>query len=131
MGSLFQVLAGVLLAVIVGIYLNKQNKDLGMVMTILVCCMVIGAAIAYLQPLIDFARQLRELGQMDERTVGIMLKVVGIGLIAEITMLICSDSGNASLGKTVQILATAVILWLSLPMLQILLDMVQEMLGEV
>ncbi len=131
MDGLFQVLAGVMLSVVLGIFLNKQNKDLGIVLTIAVCCMVIAASMVYLRPVVDFITQLRNLGQMDSQTVEIMLKVVGIGLVAEIGTLICNDSGNAALGKTVQMLATVVILWLSLPLMNALLELVQEILGEV
>ena len=60
----------------------------------------------------------------------ILFKCVGIGLLAEISVLVCNDMGNASMGKTLQILATVVILWLSLPMLNSLLELMGRILGE-
>jgi hypothetical protein len=62
---------------------------------------------------------------------GILLKVVGIGLIGEISALICTDSGNASLGKILQILSAAVILRLALPLLEQFLDLLEKVLGNV
>jgi hypothetical protein len=44
--------------------------------------------------------------------------------------LICTDAGNTALAKTVQILTTAMILWLSIPLFESLLDLVQAILGE-
>jgi stage III sporulation protein AD len=60
----------------------------------------------------------------------VILKTVGIGLIGELAGLICSDAGNAALEKSIQILTTAVILWLSIPLFESLLDLVQAILGE-
>jgi len=131
MDTLFQILAGAMLAVILGIFLNKQNREIGAVLTVVVCCMVFFASAVYLRPILQFFAQLQELGGMDSESVGIMLKIVGIGLIGEIAGLICSDSGNAAVGKAVQTLTTVVILWLSLPMMKTLLELVQEILGEV
>jgi hypothetical protein len=51
-------------------------------------------------------------------------------LIGELAGLICSDAGNAALAKSIQILTTAVILWLSIPLFESLLDLVQAILGE-
>ena len=49
----------------------------------------------------------------------------------EITSLICTDAGNAALGKSVQILATCGILWLSIPLFTSLIDLLNKILGEV
>lgn len=45
--------------------------------------------------------------------------------------MVCTDAGNASLGKAVQLLGTAVILWLSLPLFKALVELLQSILGEV
>ena len=93
--------------------------------------MVAAAAFSYLKPIVDFLKSLQVLGQLNWEMVQILLKTVGIGLITEITALICTDMGNASLGKSLQILSVAVILWLSLPLFQRLLDLLDAVLGAV
>jgi stage III sporulation protein AD len=60
----------------------------------------------------------------------VILKTVGIGIVGELATLICTDAGNTALAKTVQILTTAMILWLSIPLFESLLDLVQAILGE-
>lgn len=123
--------AAVLLTVILGLVLGKQGKEVGLLLTLAVCCMVGALAISYLTPVVDFVRHLQAVGQLDSDILEILLKVVGIGLVAEIAGLICSDAGNAALGKTLQMLSAAVILWLSIPLLQKLLELLQQILGEV
>lgn len=131
MTAFLQAAAAVLLAVVLGLMLNKQGKDMGTVLSIAVCCMVAMIAISYLQPVVEFLQKLETLGGLDESMVGILLKAVGIGFVAEIAGLICSDAGNSSLGKSIQILGSAVILWLSIPLFNSLIELVQEILGEI
>ena len=128
MGAFFQVTGGGLIAVTLGLTLNRQGKDITLLLSMAVCCMVFVVAVSYLQPVIDFVDSLRVLGDLDENMVGVMLKEVGIGLVAEIAELICADSGNTALGKAIQMLAGAVILWLSIPIMRSLLEFVQQIL---
>lgn len=122
--------AAVLVTVILSLVLAKKEKDMALMLTCLVCCMVAAAAATFLSPVIDFLRRLETLGRLDGEMFAILLKSAGIGLLAEISGLICDDSGNAALGKTLQLLASAVILWLSIPLFTALLDILQNVLGE-
>lgn len=126
-----QATAGVLIAVILGITLNKQSKDLSLLLTVLVCCLILTVVIAYLNPVMEFIGQVRLLGNLNGESFRILLKAVGIGIISEIAIQICQDSGNAALGKGLQLLASVVVLWLSLPLMQELLELVQKILGDV
>jgi stage III sporulation protein AD len=78
-----------------------------------------------------FVENLQSVGGMNDEYLSILLKVVGIGFLAEITSLVCADAVNATLGKVLQILASCVILWLSLPLLNGLIELVQDILGEI
>lgn len=130
MDTFLQVVAGVLIAVVLGLVVSKQSKEIAVLLSLLVCCMVVVVAVAFLEPVLDFWKQLQQVGMLDETWLTILMKVVGIGLIAEVASLVCADAGNGSLGKAIQILAAAVILWLSIPLLEGLLELVQRILGE-
>ena len=121
--------AGVLVAVVLILTLSKQGKDISLLLTIAVCCMVLCAAISCLQPVMDFLQRLQSIGKLDSEICTILLKAVGISLVSEIAGLICTDSGNASLGKALQVLATATILWISIPLLNELIELVDNILG--
>ena len=121
--------AAVLLAVVLGLSLGKQ-KDIGVLLTMAVCCMVAMIAISYLEPVLDFLRELETLGDLQGDMLGILLKAVGIGLVSEIAGLVCTDAGNGSLGKTLQMLGSAVILYLSLPIFTAMLELIREILRE-
>jgi stage III sporulation protein AD len=120
--------AGVLIALILTLILSKQGKDFSLLLTVLVCSVVSAAAINYLTPVVNFFDRLQSIGKLDPDFIKILLRAVGIGLLAEITGLICSDAGNAALGKTLQFLAGAVVLWMSVPLFTSLIDLIEEIL---
>ena len=131
MDTVLRTIAGVMLALILGITLSKQGKDMTVVLTVAVCCMVVTVAISFLDPVVDFFSLLRSVGDLDSDIMGIILKCTGISLIAEIAGLICSDSGFGAMGKPIKILAVAAVLWLSLPLMTSLVEMLQSVMGEV
>ena len=130
MTGYLQAAAGVLLSVIMALALGKEGKQSALLLVMAVCAMVGLLALNYLGPVVDFMNRLAVIGNMNTEMLGILLKVVGIGLIGEIASLICADSGNASLGKVLQILSAAVILRLALPLLEQLLSLIQRILEE-
>ena len=119
-----------MLALILILTVKKQEKDIALVLSIAVCCMIGLAALSMLRPVMDFLFKLEKSGNLQEYGLGILLKVVGVGLVSEMVSSVCQDAGSASLGKQIQLLATAVILKLSLPLLETLLDVVENLLGE-
>ena len=121
--------AAVLIVLILGQAIPQ--KDLSLVLTMTACVLVGLLFITYLTPIIDFLKTLQKLGDIQGNMLEILLKVLGIGIVTQLTQLICKDSGNASLGQALNLLGTAVILWLSLPVFTALIEIIQKILGEV
>ena len=121
--------AAVLIVLVLGQAIGQ--KDLSLVLSMLAAVMVGLLLLRYLEPVLDFLRELQQLGDFQGNMLEILLKVLGIGIISEITQMVCKDSGNSSLSQAMQLLGTAVILWLSLPIFKTLLDIIQKILGEI
>ena len=126
-----KVIAAILITSILTLVLSKKGADISLLLTITVCCIVMSMSVSYIQPILDFAYHLIELGGLDVSLLQVILKTVGIGLISQIATLVCVDSGNQSLGKAVQIMTTAVILSISIPVLEQMLSLIEVLLGEV
>ncbi|MBE6917368.1 MAG: hypothetical protein E7470_05670 [Ruminococcaceae bacterium] len=131
MGRFLQVAAGIFVAVILGIIVSKQSKDISLLLSIGACCMALAVLSWYLDPILDLIARLERIGFMQQEWISVILKAIGIGLLVEIGSLICVDAGNAALGKTLQIIGTVVILWLAVPLMAQLLDLLERVLGEV
>lgn len=120
--------AAVLIAAILGLVIGKEQKDMGVLLTIAACAMAIGSAVTYLEPVLDFFWELEALAGLQGNALEILLKALGIGITSEIAGMVCKDAGNASLEKTIHILGGALILYLSLPIFRSVLQLIQEIL---
>ena len=129
MDLFLQSAAMVLVVVILGLMLNVSNKGMVNLASMAACCMLCVGVVRYLQPVVDLLDKMRNLAGISDQMLSILLKSAGVGLISELAGLICADAGYASMGKAVHILSNAVILWISLPLVEQLLDLLQEVLG--
>lgn len=123
--------AMIFLTIVLSIVLERQGKEFSLLLTLIVCCILAGIAVGFLTPVIELIRQLQAMARLDGQLLQVLLKAVGIGMVGEIATMICNDSGNSALGKVLQLVTTSVILWLSIPLLQRLLELLQEILGDV
>lgn len=130
MDLFLKAVAAALITAVIGLVLARQGKDMFLLLTLAACAMIGAVAFTYLKSVISFLQRLTDMTQLNTDLLAVILKTVGIGLIGELVGLICSDAGNAALAKSIQILTTAVILWLSIPLFESLLDLVQAILGE-
>lgn len=119
-----------LVALVLGLVLKGQNKSLAALLSLGACCLICGGAVRYLGPVVDLLARLRDMAGISGEMLSILLKAAGIGLLSELAAVICTDAGDAALGKAVGILSNGAILWVSLPLLEELLEILQEVLGK-
>ena len=127
----FKSCGGVLIGVVLLLVSANYGKDISLCLSLCISVLVLIGACSFLSPVVDFLRQMENMGGLDSSMMKIMLKSAGIGLVGELAGMVCADSGHSSLGKTVQLLGTGTILWLSLPLFSAVLDLLRELLGQV
>ena len=120
-----KVTAGVLVTAIMCLVLAKHGADISLLLTL------VGTAVYSLSPVLQFVERLVDAGGVDHGILDVFLKVIGIGLISQFAGLICADAGNQSLSKVLQFMTTVVILCLSTPILEEMLSLLENLLGEV
>lgn len=131
MDDFWKTTALILISVVLCSVVAKHEKDIAILITMTACCIAIMMAVSYLKPVLLFLQELESLGQIQDEFLGILIKSAGIALTSEIVGMICSDTGNGSMGKALYILASSGILYLSLPVFRALLTIVQEILGQI
>lgn len=131
MDGFWKILAGTLVSAVLWLTLQKQEKEISLLLTLAVCCMGGAALLHYLQPVLEMLRNLETVGQLPGGVMGILLKILGTGLGADLAANICTDAGNAAMGKMLRTLGSGVILFLALPLFETLMGMVQELLGVI
>ena len=119
----------VLLTVILGLAVGKTERDISAVLSLVAACIAAGVAVTILEPVLNYLWELLRLYDLPEGLVSVLLKAVGIALVAELSSAVCTDAGNALLGRMLQILGGAVVLSLSVPMFRTLMTIIKEMIG--
>ncbi len=120
-----------IVCVILYLVLSKNNKDFATLLSITACCFLAAAAFGYLDSVMDFVGRLTAMANLNTETVQILLKATGISVLSEFSAMICNDAGNSALGKGIQILSAATVLWLSLPLFMNLLELISNLLTNV
>lgn len=128
MDTVFKVTSGVLITLVLSFVIAKNNKDISLLIIIFVCSGISISAIVFLEPILDFVEKLQLVGDLDNQYLNILLKCTGIGIVSEIAGSLCEDAGHASLSKSLKFLTSAIILSMSLPVFNSLLDVVQDIL---
>lgn len=119
-----------LLAVVLGLLLREKNQIFGTLLSVAACCMALLALEAFLEPVIELLRELKQLANMNTEVFSIVMKVTGISLIAQLAQLVCDDAGQKAMGKVIGLLSSGAILWVSIPLVRTLLVSIQEVLGK-
>ena len=131
MDIFLKIIAGILISAVLCLILSKTGTEISLLLCISVCSMVMIAAFSYWSPVLEFAQKLIGIGKLNSNLMQILFKAAGIGLLSQITCVICEDIGNKSLSKVLQLTASTLILSISIPALESLLVLIEAVLGEV
>ena len=121
--------AGLLLTAVLTLAVGKEERDIAQVLTALGCAMAAAVGLLYLEPVLELVWELQRMGDLHADSLSILLKTAGIGLAAELGSSLCADAGNASLGKSLKMVASMGILYLSIPLFRVLLTLLRDILG--
>jgi stage III sporulation protein AD len=118
----------VLLGLFLLLMLPERDKPMHTVLSMAICALALLSLGEYLRPVLGFLGELEALGNLQPELTGILFKATGVGMVAEISALLCEDAGKGSLGKTLRLLSAGGILWLALPVFRGLLELLQSIL---
>lgn len=128
MSEFWKTTSFILLTVVLSLSIGKTERDIAAVLGMVALCVAACAVVTVLEPVLDYLQELQHLFNLPDGLVSVLLKAVGIALVAELSAAVCADAGNASLGKMLQILGGAAVLSLSVPMFRTLMTIIKEMI---
>ena len=131
MNVYWKAITGMLIALTLWICLQRQEKDMALILSSAACILGISVALKALSPVLDLLRQLESLGRLENGILSVLLKVAGIGLVTELSGMICADAGNGALEKTIRFLGSVTMLTLSVPVFRLLLSLIHELMGAI
>ena len=125
--NLLQIIVLGILAVVFATVLKKYAPDLSILLS-MGATVVIGILFLRLfQPVLAFLEELRELTGLEPALLEPVLKCLGISLLSQICINVCTDAGQNAIGKMIQISACILCLYISLPLFRGVLSLMGGM----
>ena len=128
--ELLQIIVVGIIAVLFATILKKHWGELSLLLG-LGTGVIIGIFILKLfRPILDFIEELVSLSHLDPNLLEPVLKCLGIGLLTQICVNICSDSGQSAIGKMIEIAGSVLCLYISLPLFRSVISLLGNIGGE-
>lgn len=118
-----------MIAVIFTALLKKNNKELAVLLSLAACVIIALVLVELAEPLVSFFTKLQNLAGLDNGLMEPLIKTVGVGILTQICASVCSDAGENAIGKLIEICGGILALYVALPLLEAVIEMVQSMSG--
>ena len=122
---------GAIIAVMLIVVLRRESPDMALVVKMCAGVILAVACIASMTPIIEYVGEIGESFGADESlslAIEVILKALGVSILAHVTANICRDAGESSIAYYVELGAKIEILILSMPLLLDVIALAAELL---
>ena len=126
--DIFKILAIAVLTCIASLIVKQVKPDFASIVAISGGIVILLFVIQYVEEIIGVFQGLIHKTGLSPTLFSSILKIIGIGYLTEFTSSICSDCGNTSLASKVGLAGKIVILFLALPIITNLLEVIMGIL---
>jgi len=127
MNSVLGVSAVAVFTVLCVVLIKKSNGEIALILSICGVILVGMAAISKAETLLEWIKTINGESIIGE-TLSIVLRIVGISVVAGISMNLCKDSGESALAAGVGLMAKISVLLMTVPLLEQFLALIEEIL---
>ena len=127
MDSIVKICAAAVTASAVCLLLKNRSLELGLPLSLAVCCGIFALAFGLLKPVLELVDSARRLSGLPDALFYPVVKSVGIGVCAKLGSEICRDSGQGAVAGAVETAGAVCALYVALPLMETLLDMLEEL----
>ena len=123
--NILQVVVVSIVAIVAIMVVKQFNKDITLAISIGIGVMILISICDQLYDVIYAFYDISNQAQVDSESISCVIKVVGIGYLAEFSNNICIDTGNKNIGEKVLFASRIAIMLCVLPILQNLFDIIK------
>lgn len=123
----------IVIAIVSGIFatvLKKNSGEMSLLLSLASGVMIGILFLRFLKPILEFLEELRELSGLDKTYLEPVLKCLGIGILSQICVNICIDSGQSTTGKMIEMSACILCLYLAIPLFRSVIFLLGGLGGE-
>ncbi|MCQ2433895.1 MAG: stage III sporulation AC/AD family protein [Oscillospiraceae bacterium] len=118
-----------LTAVLLAKVLERYAAEQAMLLMMLLCVGLTAAAVLSLTPILERMDTLLHAGGLSADETARLSKAIGVCIVTELAADTCRDAGEAALATAVTMTGKTTLLLLSLPLVETLLRVMEEVLG--
>lgn len=124
----FKICALAVLCTAVGVIIKQVKNEISFAVSAAGGVLIFGIILISIEPFFSFFSELGGLENTEEY-IGIMLKSLGVALLAHLCAGICRDAGEGSIASGVELAGKIEILLLSIPLIEKILGYASEMIS--
>ncbi len=125
---IFKLIIIALLGTLCAVLIKPLKPELCLFVIISTGIIILFQVLDYFVDIVGTFTRLAELTKVDSELFKIILKIIGIGYLIEFASNICVDSGNASIASKIQFAGKVIILFLALPIINMLIEIITDIL---
>lgn len=114
---------------LLAVFLRKYDGAFALLVTLACATAILLLAMQLVEPILDFLRTLQDTAGISNPILAPLLKTVAIGLLTGIAANVCEDTGNKSAGTVVQLMGTVAAIYIALPLMQAVLELITSLMG--
>ena len=126
--DIFHIAVVALCAVVLAALLKKVSSEQGILLSTAAVVLILLLVLESAAPLVTQLQSLMDANLLDDLYIGVLIKALGITIIAQVTEKICKDCGESGLAYSVSIAARTAILLLTLPIISQIFTYLSEIL---
>lgn len=130
-GGILKLFGGAIIAVMLLLILRRESPDMALPIKMCVGVALSLVCVASMRPIVEYIGEIGEsfgVGGALSGAIEVLIKVLGISILAHLTANVCRDAGEGSIAYYVELGAKIEILILSLPLLGEILELALELL---
>ena len=113
---------------VLGLVLKRSSPEIGLLLALAVALLVLGLGARVVGVILAFADTLQSATRLSPTLFGPVLQTVGIGILTRISSDVCKDAGQGAIASTVELAGTVAALYIALPLMQAVFQMIGGLL---
>lgn len=128
MSEIIKVIGIGIIAVIVIIIVKQYRPEFAIYISIIAGILILILSIQKMEGIITLIQSISEKSGVNGKFLSIILKITGIAILSEFAISICKDAGESAIASKVEIGSKVIIIWMSIPIISSLLELMVNIL---
>ena len=117
-----------LVSLVVIIILKQYRPEYAIYVSIIAGILIFFIAMDKITGIINLLQSISDKTYINQKFLGILLKITGIAFLTEFAVSVCSDAGEKAIASKIEIGSKVVIITMSVPIITSLLELIIEIL---